>query len=1078
MLDLPSLRGLRPRRYGLQAWSDHVAFGYDLVTALRPGLVVELGTHAGESFFTFCQAAQEQGTGSRCYAVDTWQGDPQAGYYGEEVFAGVEAHRQAERYADFAWLVRKTFDEARGQFSDASIDLLHIDGCHTYEAARHDFENWLPAVKPGGIVLLHDIAARQEDFGVWRLWDEIAGEADGAFAFTHGWGLGVWRKRGGVPPPDGLLTALLGGDQAAAQWLRRYYSHFAAHLRLRHVAEGEARLATESSRLREELALAVPRAAERDKLAADLSAELALSARLREREQEAVQQASSAQARLAASRASVAGVRKALAELRASEAEREQELGDTRSALAVERGRLRAMRAAWSWRVAAPLRSVARSLGFKPSSPPAAAPAAALLAGAIESKIDPKAGAYRCSLDEPHGWRLAPGRTRFLGWCLDGENQPVAEIRIRFGRELQPVRVGLPRHDVVQAFELPFTALACGFEAFLELPPGRYLVQLEARDRGGAWHRLVTSRASVSRKHDENAAANYAAWIRTNAPFGVSECEALTRHVQKLAAPPLISVVMPTFETPLRWLRKAVESVRAQVYPDWELCIADDASSDPALRRMLEDYARTDSRIKLALREARGHVSAATNSALALAQGSWIAFLDHDDELHPSALAYLALEIAAHPSAQVIYTDEDKISERGRRYSPYFKPAWNPDLLTGQNYLCHLTAYRADRVQAVGGLRIGVEGCQDWDLALRATEGLSPEAIRHIPRVLYHWRSIAGSTARAQGEKDYILEAAQRTLRDHVERVGYPVAKIEPVPGGHWHISYPLPEPAPKVTILIPTRNTLSLLRQTVESVLEKTDYPEFEIVIIDNQSDDPATLAWFREITARDARVRIHSYDAPFNYAAMHQDAIAPIRGGLVCLLNNDMEVISGRWLREMAAHALRPGVGAVGAKLYFPDGSIQHAGVVLGVGGVAGHAFKHFPREAHGQRNRLNLTQNYSAVTAACVVFRRELWDETGGMDAERLKIAFNDVDFCLRLQAAGYRNVWTPAAELFHHESASRGFEDSPEKVKRFLGEAAVMQEKWGSLLLADPAYSPNLTLQFENFSVAARSRVPPV
>lgn len=573
---------------------------------------------------------------------------------------------------------------------------------------------------------------------------------------------------------------------------------------------------------------------------------------------------------------------------------------------------------------------------------------------------------------------------------------------------------------------------------------------------------------------------HYQRWLKACEP------QLAARHRQNRSAlgearAPLISVVMPVFNTPEPWLTRAIESVRSQTYEKWELCIADDASTASHISPLLARFAALDPRIKFIHRETNGHISAASNSALALATGEFVALLDHDDEFAPHALAEIAFALSENPSIDFLYTDEDKIDTRGRRFSPYFKPDWNPDLLFGQNYTCHLSVFRTSRLREIGGWRIGYEGSQDWDLTLRFAAGLEPSRIHHIPEVLYHWRAIPGSTALSLSEKrDYPTEAARRALTDRLQSDGVS-AELLPVKGGHWRVRHALPAVPPRVSIIIPTRNGLKHLRRCIHSLLERTDYPNFEIIVVDHLSDDPNILAFFREIRLQGVRILAHP-EAAFNFSAINNRAVPHTTGSILAFLNNDLEVINHDWLQEMVAQALRPEIGAVGAMLYYPDDSVQHAGVVLGVGarkgslGVAGHAFKCYTRGATGQRNRLRLVQNYSAVTAACLVIRRSVFEEIAGFDEAHLAVAFNDIDFCLRVRAAGYRNLWTPFAELYHHESASRGHEDTSEKQARFGREIVYMREKWGPILDADPAYNPNLTLAREDFSLAWPPRSP--
>ncbi|MCR6663417.1 MAG: glycosyltransferase family 2 protein [Luteimonas sp.] len=537
---------------------------------------------------------------------------------------------------------------------------------------------------------------------------------------------------------------------------------------------------------------------------------------------------------------------------------------------------------------------------------------------------------------------------------------------------------------------------------------------------------------------------------------------------------PLISIVLPVYQTPERWLRRCLDSVQAQLYANWELCVSDDASADPRVMEVVREYAAEDPRIRFVRRDVNGHISESSNSALSLATGEYVSFLDHDDELRPHALLEMAAAIDADPALDLLYSDEDKIDGDGKRFDPYFKPDWNPDLLRAQNYLCHFTVVRRSLVEQAGRFRPSFEGAQDHDLFLRCAERTVGARIRHVPRVLYHWRAIAGSTALARGEKDYASSAGERAVQSHLDRIA-PGAHVEVLPRGHYRVAWPLPAPAPKVSILIPTRDHVDLLRQCVSSIVERTTYPDYEIVIVDNQSSQADALRYLDEVRS-DQRIKVLKYDAPFNFSAINNAAVDAATGSIVCLLNNDIEVISPGWLEEMAGHASRPDIGAVGAMLYYPNDLIQHGGVLLGIGGVANHAFCGEPRGYGGHGGRALVAQNVSAVTAACLMVRREVYLQVGGMD-ERLAVAFNDVDFCLRVREQGYRNLWTPHAELYHHESASRGAEDNPEKVARFAREVAFMQDRWGHVLQDDPAYNPNLTLAFamRSFDLAWPPRV---
>jgi O-antigen biosynthesis protein len=592
----------------------------------------------------------------------------------------------------------------------------------------------------------------------------------------------------------------------------------------------------------------------------------------------------------------------------------------------------------------------------------------------------------------------------------------------------------------------------------------------------GAFIRRMMSRQErlykeVSQLKSRIAAGSYQTWTKTHR-LREADKMAINQHIADLAWRPLISVLMPVYNTPADILREAINSVQAQLYPYWELCVADDASDSGHVREVLEEFRKSDQRIKVAYRAASGHISAASNSALAMTQGEFIALLDHDDVLSDQALYQVAVELNDNPATDIVYSDEDKIfSESDPTHSPgrgdpHFKSDWNPELLYSQNYISHLGVYRAELVRAVDGFRVGLEGSQDYDLLLRCIAARGEARVRHIPAVLYHWRASSGSTALNPEEKSYATDHGIKALEDHFRSRGVDGVVVE---AGRfpttYHVRYALADPAPKVSLIIPTRNHHEILRGCIDSIRGKTTYPNYEIVVVDNQSNDRATLRYFDEI--QKSGVRILGYEQPFNYSAINNFAVERADGEVIGLLNNDIEVITPEWLTEMVAHAMRPDVGAVGAKLYYSNDTIQHAGVIVGLGGVAGHSHKHLPRDNPGYFRRLCVTQNLSAVTGACLVVRKENYLEVGGLNSEDLTVAFNDVDFCLKLCELGLRNVWTPHAELYHHESMSRGPEDSPEKLARFRQEMRYMKERWGERLRKDPYYSPMLTLDWENF-----------
>lgn len=527
------------------------------------------------------------------------------------------------------------------------------------------------------------------------------------------------------------------------------------------------------------------------------------------------------------------------------------------------------------------------------------------------------------------------------------------------------------------------------------------------------------------------------------------------------------SIVVPLYNTPEKFLHEMIRSVIDQTYADWELCMAD--GSDEAhgnVERICRQYMRKDLRIKYQRLEENLGISGNTNACLEMATGDYIGLFDHDDLLHPAAL-HEVMRAICEQDADFIYTDENTFHEKPEdAFCPHFKPDYAPDTLRSYNYICHFTVFSKALLDEVGTFRGEFDGSQDYDMVLRLTEKASK--IVHIPEILYFWRAHSGSTAGDISAKPYTMDAARRALGEHLDRVGL-VGEVEDssIPSTY-RIKYTI-SGCPKVSIVIPNMDHADTLRTCISSILEKTTYENFEIVIIENNSRKEETFAYYDELKT-DPRIQIVTWEGKFNYSAINNFGVREAATGeYILLLNNDIEVITPDWIQEMLMFAQRSDVGAVGAMLYYPDDTIQHAGVILGIGGVAGHAHKYFPRGDFGYMSRATIAQDLSVVTAACVMLPRTVWDELGGLD-ETFEVAFNDVDLCMRIRKAGYLIVWTPYAELYHYESKSRGAEDTPEKKKRFEGEVRRFQARWKSELAAgDPYYNPNLTLVREDFSV---------
>ncbi len=586
--------------------------------------------------------------------------------------------------------------------------------------------------------------------------------------------------------------------------------------------------------------------------------------------------------------------------------------------------------------------------------------------------------------------------------------------------------------------------------------------------------KLMNRHRVAQRRAGRHLNFSYADWVDLYDTLTPEVLKAFNERLMQLRKWPTIAIIMPVYNPNPVWLMEAIESVKAQIYPHWELCIADDASTDPAIAALLKAQAAAEPRIRLALRQENGHISACCNSALELVTAPYFATLDHDDVLREHALLLMAEAIVHSPKGKVFYSDEDKLSVDGLRCDPHFKCKWNPELLLSQNYLCHLTVLTTRHVRRAGGFRLGYEGAQDHDLVLRCTQGLGLDEVVHVPHILYHWRQHQGSTASGGEAKPYAANAGVRAVQDHLDRQGL-AGTVELDDHGWYRVRFAPVKPSPLVSLIIPTRNGLDMLRTCIDSILAKTIDAEFEFIIVDNGSDDPEALRYFEHLKTSDSRFRVLRDDGPFNYSALNNRAAEIARGDYLALVNNDVEVITPTWLSDMVCLASQPGIGAVGARLWYGDMTLQHGGVVLGIGGVAGHSHKGLQRGKPGYMGRASVLQSMSAVTGACLVVRKSAFQEVGGLDESSLAVAFNDVDFCLRLRTVGYRNVWTPHAELFHHESVSRGSDFAPDKRKRFSLELKVMQSRWADTLLCDPAYSANLTLEHPDFGLAQPPRV---
>lgn len=557
---------------------------------------------------------------------------------------------------------------------------------------------------------------------------------------------------------------------------------------------------------------------------------------------------------------------------------------------------------------------------------------------------------------------------------------------------------------------------------------------------------------------------DYHVWAKRNR---LDKRELKRQRTRRFLENPKISIVIPLYHTPQKYLKQILDSVIRQTYTNWELCLADGSREDT-----VEDFIRAnykkEKRIKYKrLAENRG-ISENTNAAIAMAEGDYIMLSDHDDIVEQGALYEIVKAVNENPDVDIIYTDEDKMTMDGRRFfQPNFKPDYNPFMLESTNYICHIFVVRSSVLKKAGGFRREFDGAQDYDLILRCCEQTTAERICHIPKALYHWRFHPDSTAARPESKPYAFLAGQKALREHLERKGIR-AEVELTDSLGVYRVRRLVEGEPLISIIIPNKDHREDLENCLRSLTERSSYGNYEILVVENNSTEPETFAYYEKMQEQYPCCRFLTWKDEFNYAAINNFAVREAKGDYLLFLNNDVEVITKNWMEEMLGICQLPEVGIVGAKLYYPDDTIQHAGVILGMGGVAGHIFSCAPRYEQSYMWRASLPQNLSAVTAACMMMKRSAFLETGGFD-EQLKVAFNDVDLCMKAGAAGYQVVYTPYAELYHYESKSRGAEDTDKKRKRFNREALRFRNKWSSVLKAgDPYYNINLSLEDGNCS----------
>lgn len=559
---------------------------------------------------------------------------------------------------------------------------------------------------------------------------------------------------------------------------------------------------------------------------------------------------------------------------------------------------------------------------------------------------------------------------------------------------------------------------------------------------------------------------DYEEWYRNHRPTN----EELERQRQT-AFPytPLISILVPVYNTPEAFLKQMIQSVRKQTYSNWELCIANADPTNQEVADILKTASGKDRRIRVTDVPENKGIAQNTNAALGIASGDYIGLLDHDDLLTPDALYEVVRVLNEEERPQVIYSDEDKVTtDLSEHFQPFMKPDFNLDLLRANNYICHFFVAEKELAEQVGGFHGEYNGAQDYDLILRCTE--RAEKIAHIPRILYHWRVHKASTADNPASKMYAFDAGKRAIEEHLKRCGEKGIVSHTKDLGFYRVQYQVQE-KPLVSIIIPNKDHADMLDRCLKSI-EKSSYQNYEIIIVENNSEKEETFDYYKQLKSE--RIKVVYWEGTFNYSAINNFGVRAAKGDFLILLNNDVEIITENWIEEMLSNCQRKDVGIVGAKLYYPDDTVQHAGIIIGIGGVAGNIFTGLPRRFTGYFHKASIQQDLSAVTAACMMVKRSVYEEAGGLE-EKLQVAFNDVDFCLRVRKAGYLVVFDPYVELYHYESKTRGSENTKEKVRRFQSEIEYMRSHWLELLKkGDPMYNPNLTLTKWDYSLKNNKR----
>ena len=1115
---LPCLSAIsfrKPATPVTSAWIEHTPFAFWLIKAVDPTIFVELGTLHGVSYFTFCEAVQLLERRTKCFAVDTWQGDDHTGLYDDEVWKHVQEINRL--YTPFSTLLRKTFDEALPSFEDGTIDLLHVDGRHFYDDVKHDFLSWVPKLTNSAIVIFHDINVHERDFGVARFWRELKQQYR-TFEFLHGNGLGVLSMGGDCPIEIRHLFELTDIENAA---VKTAYARLGAavsnDIELKHERSWVERLRRDIATVQKD-ASAINDELERVRAAFPATAD-AMSAlelkyqaaqekiralhELQEQQADALNQSLSSLSKVdeieesaAEFRNVIASQESVIAELKAEVARDAARLAGVRSKLessltlarnqlhhngnvsiagVVELKRLESrldamkeekelieldakryqrqlvslrdsrekIKSSRSWKFASKVRGLVERISFIRNS-----------SGANKRNVVGRAKAVFRAQRTVEAIENSGVFDR--DWYLS-ENIDVARTGIDpllhyvyYGAS--EGRRASPFFDTAWYLEVNEDVKASGVN-----PLEHYLVvgAFEGRNPSAAFDsRLYLSSYEDVRNSGVNPLVHFLNFGAKEGRHAISEenpsFKILNDGPRRAAGSacafafmPLISVIMPVYNVASKWLQLAVQSVESQTYPNWELCICDDGSTNPDTLAALEGIGSKNARIRVFHAPRNGGISAATNHALSKSRGDYVAFLDNDDELAPTALQIYIERLNEDREIDVFYSDEAKLDQEGVAEEPFYKPDWSPFMLNEVMYIGHLLMARKTLVDEVGGLDGTYDGVQDFELALRLSEKASK--IVHVRKILYYWRRIPGSVATNSEAKPDLCIKQAAAVNAHLKRLKIGAiaspnpgfshrVRVEPLDRNDW----------PKVSIVIPSKDAPHLISRCLDSIYENTSYKNFEVVVVDNGTTNIEAL----RALEKHPIVRI---DLPgkFNFSKANNRGVDASTGEYLILLNNDTEIIQADWIEQILFLLQSENVAAVGPMLLYPDQTVQHAGVALGLRGTADHVLRGLPRDADGYFGSLACTREVSAVTFACAMLRKSDYLKVGGL-SEMYQTHYQDVDLCMRLSSTGGSILYTPRAALIHHESATRG--PKYDAIDRLL-----FLDRWGADVADGDPYS---------------------